>query len=45
MALKIWKRCWFRLDLDDDAGDLTRVTLPHPEIFERLKPGCIAFGE
>jgi pyruvate kinase len=30
----------FRLDLDDTAGDLTRVTLPHPEIFEALEVGA-----
>lgn len=29
----------FRLDLDDAPGDATRVTLPHPEIFEALEPG------
>ncbi|MBD3664761.1 pyruvate kinase [Sulfitobacter aestuariivivens] len=28
----------FRLDLDDAEGDATRVCLPHPEIFEALKP-------
>ena len=32
----------FRLDLRDEPGDLTRVTLPHPEIFEALKPGLDA---
>jgi pyruvate kinase len=30
----------FRLDLDPAAGDLTRVCLPHPEIFAALKPGA-----
>ncbi|QOL82396.1 pyruvate kinase [Pseudooceanicola spongiae] len=29
----------FRLDLDDTPGDLTRVNLPHPEIFAALEPG------
>ncbi|MEP1768006.1 MAG: pyruvate kinase [Sulfitobacter sp.] len=30
----------FRLDLNEAEGDLTRVCLPHPEIFEALKPGA-----
>ena len=30
----------FRLDLDDRPGDLSRVQLPHPEIFEALHPGA-----
>ena len=30
----------FRLDLDEDKGDRTRVCLPHPEIFAALKPGA-----
>lgn len=30
----------FRLDLDDAAGDLTRVQLPHPEIFAALEKGA-----
>jgi len=31
----------FRLDLDrDQAGDSTRVALPHPEIFAALEPGA-----
>lgn len=30
----------FRLDLEDREGDATRVTLPHPEIFEVLEPGA-----
>lgn len=30
----------FRLDLDDAAGDLARVQLPHPEIFAALEPGA-----
>ena len=30
----------FRLDLDDALGDINRVTLPHPEIFEALEPGA-----
>lgn len=30
----------FRLDLEDKEGDATRVTLPHPEIFEVLEPGA-----
>jgi pyruvate kinase len=29
----------FRLDLSDAPGDVTRAPLPHPEIFEVLKPG------
>ncbi|UWQ22323.1 pyruvate kinase [Jannaschia sp. W003] len=29
----------FRLDLDEAAGDATRVQLPHREIFEALEPG------
>jgi pyruvate kinase len=29
----------FRLDLDKRAGDATRASLPHPEIFEALEPG------
>lgn len=30
----------FRLDLDDAPGDVTRVQLPHPEIFAALEPGA-----
>jgi len=30
----------FRLDLDDAEGDVNRVTLPHKEIFDALKPGA-----
>lgn len=30
----------FRLDLDETAGDVNRVCLPHPEIFEALEPGA-----
>ncbi|MFP7569916.1 pyruvate kinase [Marivita sp. S2033] len=29
----------FRLDLAEDEGDVSRVTLPHPEIFAALEPG------
>ncbi|MEI4471473.1 pyruvate kinase [Frigidibacter sp. MR17.24] len=29
----------FRFDLDQKPGDATRCCLPHPEIFEALKPG------
>ncbi len=29
----------FRLDLDEAPGDVTRVNLPHKEIFAALKPG------
>jgi pyruvate kinase len=29
----------FRLDLDSAEGDLSRVCLPHPEIFQALKAG------
>ena len=31
----------FRLDLDPADGDVTRVCLPHPEIFAALKAGSI----
>lgn len=30
----------FRLDLSDAPGDVTRVQLPHPEIFAALEPGA-----
>ena len=30
----------FRLDLDKTEGDLNRVCLPHPEIFQALEPGA-----
>ncbi|KGM50350.1 pyruvate kinase [Pseudooceanicola atlanticus] len=30
----------FRLDLEDKEGDATRVTLPHPEIFQVLEVGA-----
>jgi pyruvate kinase len=30
----------FRLDLDETPGDVTRVQLPHPEIFAALKTGA-----
>ncbi len=30
----------FRMDLDEAEGDLTRVCLPHPEIFAALEPGA-----
>ncbi|WP_425093956.1 pyruvate kinase [Tropicimonas sp. S265A] len=30
----------FRLDLKDEMGDATRVTLPHKEIFDALEPGA-----
>ncbi|HEX3862934.1 MAG TPA: pyruvate kinase [Stellaceae bacterium] len=29
----------FRFDLDDRLGDATRASLPHPEVFDVLKPG------
>jgi pyruvate kinase len=29
----------FRLDLDPKQGDVTRATLPHPEIFAAIEPG------
>src|SRR5438874_5295501 len=29
----------FRLDLDETPGDRKRAPLPHPEIFDALKPG------
>ena len=29
----------FRLDLADQPGDATRAPLPHPEVFEALRPG------
>lgn len=31
----------FRLDLDSAKGDAARVCLPHPEIFQALKPGAM----
>lgn len=31
----------FLLDLRKEPGDLTRVSLPHPEIFAVLKPGSV----
>ncbi|WP_163848566.1 pyruvate kinase [Pseudooceanicola aestuarii] len=30
----------FRLDLKEEEGTLSRVTLPHPEIFAALEPGA-----
>jgi pyruvate kinase len=30
----------FRLDLDEAPGDVSRVCLPHPEIFAALQPGA-----
>ncbi len=30
----------FRMDLDEAAGDVSRVCLPHPEIFQALEPGA-----
>jgi len=30
----------FRMDLDKTPGDITRVNLPHPEIFAALEPGA-----
>ncbi|MCF6444332.1 pyruvate kinase [Nereida sp. MMG025] len=30
----------FRMDLDEAEGDVTRVRLPHPEIFEALEAGA-----
>ncbi|MCF1707787.1 pyruvate kinase [Tabrizicola sp. J26] len=30
----------FRMDLTDAPGDVTRVQLPHPEIFAALEPGA-----
>ncbi|MEM7058053.1 MAG: pyruvate kinase [Pseudomonadota bacterium] len=30
----------FRFDLTDAPGDASRVTLPHPEIFQALEPGA-----
>jgi pyruvate kinase len=30
----------FRLDLDETPGDVTRVGMPHPEIFAALTPGA-----
>lgn len=30
----------FRLDLDEAEGNVTRVNLPHPEIFAALEPGA-----
>jgi pyruvate kinase len=31
----------FRLDLRDEPGDITRVALPHPEIFAALNPRSV----
>jgi pyruvate kinase len=31
----------FRLDPSKEPGDVTRVALPHPEIFAALKPGVV----
>ncbi|PYE83895.1 pyruvate kinase [Pseudoroseicyclus aestuarii] len=31
----------FRLDLDETPGDVTRVCLPHKEIFDALEPGAM----
>ena len=31
----------FRVDLDEAQGDAARVCLPHPEIFEALRPGMV----
>jgi pyruvate kinase len=31
----------FRLDLRDEPGNVTRVALPHPEIFAALEPGSV----
>ena len=30
----------FTLDRDEKAGDATRVELPHPELFEAIRPGA-----
>ena len=30
----------FRIDLDETEGDVNRVCLPHPEIFQALEPGA-----
>ena len=30
----------FILDRDEKAGDATRVELPHPELFEAIRPGA-----
>eukprot|EP00471_Norrisiella_sphaerica_P004486 CAMPEP_0184485384 /NCGR_PEP_ID=MMETSP0113_2-20130426/6990_1 /TAXON_ID=91329 /ORGANISM="Norrisiella sphaerica, Strain BC52" /LENGTH=506 /DNA_ID=CAMNT_0026866803 /DNA_START=309 /DNA_END=1829 /DNA_ORIENTATION=- len=30
----------FRLDMKDKRGDVNRVKMPHPEIFEALQPGA-----
>ncbi|MQQ10441.1 pyruvate kinase [Epibacterium sp. SM1979] len=30
----------FRMDLDETPGDVARVQLPHPEIFQALEPGA-----
>lgn len=39
-AIKIRPGDRLRLDLDTAPGDSQRVNLPHPEIFEALKPGA-----
>lgn len=31
----------FRLDLNEEPGDASRVMLPHPEIFAALEPGAV----
>ncbi len=31
----------FRLDLDPEVGDATRVSSPHPELFAALHPGAV----
>ncbi len=31
----------FRLDLDPAAGDATRVSAPHPELFAAMRPGSV----
>ena len=37
--IELLEEATFRLDLSPAAGDLNRVTLPHPEIFAALHPG------
>ncbi len=38
-AIAIKKGHKLRFDLDETPGDETRVGLPHPEVFQALKPG------
>jgi pyruvate kinase len=37
--VRLTARKHFRLDLDEEPGDINRAPLPHPEIFAALEPG------